>query len=282
MANGIDWFRWHHGTVTDPKFQLVARKSGASVGEVIAVWACLLEAASSAADRGNPGDIDWESLDCALGLEDGRTAAIYLAMEQRGLVDQDTGRLASWDKRQPKRERDDNSAQRTREYRQRKASACDADKAESGHVTPSDATERQSDPRGEESREEEKHNPANAGLPGIEDSQPPSGHPKLVPPVCPHQEIIALYHEKLPTATRVRVWNETRTKHLQARWREDPKRQSLEWWGKLFDYCAQSDFLTGQANTAPGRDPFVMGLDWLVKPENFAKVIEGKYHRSVA
>ena len=27
MAGGIDWFRWHHGSVTDPKFQLVARKS---------------------------------------------------------------------------------------------------------------------------------------------------------------------------------------------------------------------------------------------------------------
>lgn len=24
MAGGIDWFRWHHGSVTDPKLQLVA------------------------------------------------------------------------------------------------------------------------------------------------------------------------------------------------------------------------------------------------------------------
>ncbi len=25
MAGGIDWFRWHHGSVTDPKFQLIAK-----------------------------------------------------------------------------------------------------------------------------------------------------------------------------------------------------------------------------------------------------------------
>jgi hypothetical protein len=48
---GMDWFRWHHGSVNDPKFQLVAKRAGASVAEVVAVWACLLEAASSADER---------------------------------------------------------------------------------------------------------------------------------------------------------------------------------------------------------------------------------------
>ena len=24
MAGCIDWFRWHHGSVTDPKFKLIA------------------------------------------------------------------------------------------------------------------------------------------------------------------------------------------------------------------------------------------------------------------
>ncbi len=47
MAGGIDWFRWHHGSVTDPKFQLIAKKAGGRVGDVIAVWAALLENGSA-------------------------------------------------------------------------------------------------------------------------------------------------------------------------------------------------------------------------------------------
>lgn len=99
---------------------------------------------------------------------------------------------------------------------------------------------------------------------------------------CPHREIIALYHQHLPMGTQVRVWNGTRAKHLQARWREDRNRQSLGWWERFFKYIAESEFLTGQTQPAPGRDPFVVSLDWLVSPQNFAKVIEGKYHRSAA
>lgn len=101
-------------------------------------------------------------------------------------------------------------------------------------------------------------------------------------PVCPHQEIIDLYHEILPMGTQVRVWNSARSKSLQARWREDPKRQDLDWWRRFFEYIAESEFLTGRTQPAPGRDPFVVSLDWLVAPKNFAKVIEGRYHRECA
>lgn len=98
-------------------------------------------------------------------------------------------------------------------------------------------------------------------------------------PDCPHQEIIAAFHAALPMGTQVRVWNGARAKHLQARWREDVKRQSIDWWQRFFGYVAKSEFLTGRAPSARDRDPFVVSLDWLVSPQNFAKVIEGKYHR---
>jgi hypothetical protein len=99
---------------------------------------------------------------------------------------------------------------------------------------------------------------------------------------CPHQEIIAAYHEMLPTCTPVRVWNDQRKGLLRQRWREEAKRQRVEWWQKFFAYVAQSRFLTGQADCQPGREPFVADLEWLIKPQNFAKVIEGKYHREEA
>ncbi len=47
MAGGIDWFRWHHGSVTDPKFQLVAHRAGVRLGDVMVVWAFVLENASA-------------------------------------------------------------------------------------------------------------------------------------------------------------------------------------------------------------------------------------------
>jgi hypothetical protein len=98
---------------------------------------------------------------------------------------------------------------------------------------------------------------------------------------CPHEQIIAAYHELLPMGRQVKVWNEARRSRLRSRWREDKKRQSIEWWRKFFAYIAGSDFLTGRAN-AINRPPFEIGLEWIVAPENFAKVIEGKFENREA
>ena len=151
MANGIDWFRWHHGSVNDPKFGLVARKAAARVGDVIAVWALILEQASASTERGLFGAIDCEATDFLLGADDGTTARILEAMQGRALVDGD--RVTRWEERQPKRERVDNTgAERKRQQRARDSASSGA---ETG-VTPSHATSRQVTPREEKSREEEK------------------------------------------------------------------------------------------------------------------------------
>lgn len=122
MAGGIDWFRWHHGSVNDQKFPLIARRAGASVAEVIAVWANLLERASQNDDRGSLGSIpDFEAMDCAMGMEDGRCARIFAAMQDRGLVI-DGLTLEAWARRQPKKE-DEGAAERKRQQREREAAA---------------------------------------------------------------------------------------------------------------------------------------------------------------
>lgn len=99
----------------------------------------------------------------------------------------------------------------------------------------------------------------------------------IQPDGCPHAEIVALYHEILPVNPRIKVWAGKRQNALRARWREDEKRQSLDYWERFFRHVASSPFLTGQRSGREGR-PFLPGLDWLVLPENFAKVIEGRYH----
>lgn len=98
---------------------------------------------------------------------------------------------------------------------------------------------------------------------------------------CPHQAIIDLYHQTIPTGRRVRQWTEARRAKLRARWKEEPNRQCLEWWKEFFAYIGRSDFLTGRTYT-PGRKPFELDLEWIVTPGNFVKIIEGKYQNQEA
>jgi hypothetical protein len=165
----MDWFRWHHGSVTDPKFQVVAKRSGASVAEVLGVWACLLEAASANEDqRGSVGNVDFEAIDCLLGLSDGRAFAIFQAMAARNLVSIDSGQLAAWERRQPKREREDNSTERSRAFRERQRAAQQYNATETD-ATPCNASATSETPRLEESREEKKEQEQSLSKPSASD-----------------------------------------------------------------------------------------------------------------
>jgi len=101
------------------------------------------------------------------------------------------------------------------------------------------------------------------------------------PPSCPHQKIIDLYREIcVPVGMPdVKVWNNQRERLLRARWREAVKHQSLDFWRQYFEHVAASHFLTGQAEPKNGQPPFCADLEWIVRPTNFAKIVEGKYHR---
>ena len=99
---------------------------------------------------------------------------------------------------------------------------------------------------------------------------------------CPHADIIAAYHEILPELARVRSWDADRQRMLRSRWREDSQRQSVAWWREFFSYVKRCPFLIGQ-QCSEGREPFLADLEWLIRPKNFRKVIEGKYEsRKVA
>lgn len=118
------------------------------------------------------------------------------------------------------------------------------------------------------------------GLEQVEDHQP--AQKPTVPP-CPHQQILALYHELLPELPRVKVWTGVRQQHLAARWRERWKdgfyatqSEGLDYWRRLFSYIARCDFLLGKVYV-PGRKPFLASLDWIARAENFAKIIEQRY-----
>ncbi len=92
-------------------------------------------------------------------------------------------------------------------------------------------------------------------------------------PPCPQTEIVNLYHKNLPELPRVKQWPENLQAILRTRWKEDPVRQNLAWWEQFFRYVQESDFLTGRTKEA-----FVADLEWLVRPKNFTKIANGRYH----
>jgi hypothetical protein len=106
-------------------------------------------------------------------------------------------------------------------------------------------------------------------------------------PDCPCLGIIDLYHEILPEAARVLILNDVRRKGLKARWRElaglrgyKTRADGLTEWRKLFEYCRESAFLMGKAKPSYGHaGNFELSIDFLIRPQRFTDLIEGKYHR---
>lgn len=115
-----------------------------------------------------------------------------------------------------------------------------------------------------------------------------AGHPAEPAQLdCPHEEILRLWAEELPQLPQhnPEQWGGTRAVHLRTRWRETAAKRGwraradgLEYFRRLFRFVGQSEFLTGRAG---GKRPFLCELAWLVKPENWVKVHEGKYHEAV-
>lgn len=118
----------------------------------------------------------------------------------------------------------------------------------------------------------------------------PKPRAKTVPD-CPHQAILALWAEVLPALPQhnPEMWNGTRADHLRARWREtaaskgwESESEGLTYFRRLFGYIGQSAFLTGKAKPINGKPPFIAELAWVVSPQSWAKVHEGKYHSEAA
>lgn len=89
----------------------------------------------------------------------------------------------------------------------------------------------------------------------------------------PHDQILDLYHAILPELPRVRKWTQKRKAMLRARWQEDKKRQTLDWWKGYFEHVHKSKFLMGENSN------FQANMEWLINASKLLKVIEGAYHR---
>lgn len=91
---------------------------------------------------------------------------------------------------------------------------------------------------------------------------------------CPFQKIMELYHLHCPSYPKLRAISGNRRKAVSARWREYPDLQTFR---DLFIKAEASSFLKGNNDRNWTAD-----FDWLMKPSNMPKVLEGKYDNKVS
>lgn len=94
----------------------------------------------------------------------------------------------------------------------------------------------------------------------------------------PYEDILASFNRHLgsylPRAGRL---PSGRKAQIRARWNEHADQRNIEWWDTLFTRAAASDFLTGRRAAGGGHENWRPNFDWLVKPANVTKILEGNY-----
>lgn len=104
-------------------------------------------------------------------------------------------------------------------------------------------------------------------------------------PNCPHQKLIDLYAHYLPELPYPAMWEGKKANAMRARWRwvltakkrdgsqyATDEASAVAWFDRFFGYVAKSDFLTGRNEKWMACD-----LGWLMKADNFSKVVQGNY-----
>ena len=108
-------------------------------------------------------------------------------------------------------------------------------------------------------------------------------------PPCPYAELLALWKTHLPHLTQPRIWEGNRKVAMRNRWRQagypsayspdgySTEAGGLKWWDSFFRYIAQDTSLAHGFETN-GRS-WMPDLEWVCKPANFQKIIDGKYNK---
>ena len=103
----------------------------------------------------------------------------------------------------------------------------------------------------------------------IEPKKRSSPKPKSNP--TPYQDIYEMFLSicsSLPKIQEPKDWAKSRRDCIASRWKEHP---DIGFFHDLFYKVQDSDFLSGRANT------FKAGFDWIFKPANLQKILEGNY-----
>jgi hypothetical protein len=251
--NALPWFRLYSRIMTDPKIESLAFDDQRHF-----VWLLCMKNEGYLDEKFPSEDARELMISRKLGIRGEALENAKKRLCDVGLIRQNWQPVA-WSALQGT---SDSSKERTRKYREnKKKKEIEADEERHSDVTVTPQI------RLDKSRQDKKR----------EEKSSPNGE-HVAGATCPHQEILSLYHEILPELPKHRDWTDSRKKLLKSRWDSREDRQTLDYWRDLFHYIRQSDFLMGRV----GLKPFRCSLVWMLNPEKFANITEGKYHEGHA
>lgn len=104
-----------------------------------------------------------------------------------------------------------------------------------------------------------------------EDQKPCDQQAESQAPVrIPYDEILDAFKSRLPSFPQPRrPLDDDRKRAVRSLWTKKEQYGSVDFFDRYFNHVSESEFLSGWKGC---------GFDWLMKPANFRKVIEGNYH----
>lgn len=278
MAEKRQWLRLYADIVDDDKLGLLAFQDRWHFVALLALKA------SGLLDVECDPNLKRRRIAGKLGITELELEELARRLSEVDLIDRKTLQPIAWDRRQFET---DSSAERTRHWRERKKAERDGcDSHSDVTVTPPDTdtdTERAKESALRAEGGIRDANPAPVPtVNGNHEQQSPTdadNRAKDAAPDakrCPVREIVAVYHDAFPGPHCMKL-TRTVTGYVRQRWLEDLP--SLDDFRNYFEYAAKSRFLAGKCEGRDGKPPFVADLEWLMRPGNYAKVAQGKYHR---
>ena len=282
MSKKLPWFRMYVDFLNDPKLVRLAFEDQRHFIGVLALKC------DGAIDDVADGDLLDRIVAQRLWIDHAIIRDVKRRLVAAGLIDASWQPLA-WEKRQMRSDVDATGAERQRRYREAKKRNALRD----GAVTRlEEDKEKDKDKDKEDSYEslspgfpdDDAGEPAKPSEAADQADQPAT---KQSLPACPHLELLDIFAEQLPELPQPKpeLWEGQRAKNLSARWKwcltakkrsgaryATTKAEALDFFRRYFGYVGKSDFLTGRDGRWAGCD-----LAWLVKADNFAKVLQGNY-----
>lgn len=284
----LPWLRLYTETIDDEKLGLLAFEDR---------WhfiALLCLKGKGILDSEPDTEMLWRKAALKMGLTVAELEKVVSRLARMKLIDCKTLQPLAWNDRQAQ---SDSSTERTRKYREKKRAINGkhgGDDAETSQERPSDGLEEDID---KDKDKEDSYESLSPGFPDDDAGEPENQSEaadqadqpttKQTLPACPHLELLNIFAEKLPELPQPKpeLWEGARAKALAARWKwcltakkrsgeryATTKAEALDFFERYFGYVAKSDFLTGRDGRWSGCD-----LAWLVKADNFAKVLQGNY-----
>ncbi len=269
----------YHGMPYDMKLRVVAKRADRPMVAVVAVWTCLLDAASQHTHRGTI-EIDEESIAVSMGIELEDVECIMDAFRSKGLLGDDD-RLTGWDKRQHM-----TATERSRKHRSKAKEA--AGNAGQRQATARNARERKNPPdnrvqttedritdlEGEDQKNRISDQKNRARAEKRESEREKQSGQTFTDQTA--DEMLQIWNaevqSKLTNGHKASL-TPKRRKQMQSRWEQDFQRD-IRAWRYFCEVIAASDFCMGRIE---GKH-WTIDLGWATdSSEHVAKVLEGGF-----